>query len=258
MGSKAENRKISVRELHMSDFERSVAIKMRIGMNQGTAGSAHAKQAMPTEDSLTRSLKKQIARLQENLQKLSENSDLSMEEKMKRRQELMRQIADLNNQLRMHELELQREKQNRNAEKQEEQASVKKAENSPETALGNGKKQGTGLSQASMQAMISAENTFDQAKVHGSVVRQIEARKKVLAAEISQDSKGNTEAKQQELSELEQAGRTAEEKRAELLGKAGRVQKEAKDKEEGRVDEDEEARKKEDEKKQLISVDVRI
>lgn len=234
---------------------------MRIGVNGGTSGNVggtHAKQAMPTEDSLTRSLKKQIARLQENLQKLSENSDLSMEEKMKRRQELMKQIADLNNQLRMHELELQRQKQNSNAKSQEEQASAKKAENEPGAALGNGKKQGTGLSQASMQAMISAENTFDQAKVHGSVVRQIEARKKVLASEISQDSKGNTEAKQKELSELEQTEAAANEKRAELLGKAGRAQKEARDKEEGRTDEDEDAKKKEEEKKRLTSVDVRI
>lgn len=234
---------------------------MRIGVNGGTSGNVggtHAKQAMPTEDSLTRSLKKQIARLQENLQKLSENSDLSMEEKMKRRQELMKQIADLNNQLRMHELELQRQKQNSNAKSQEEQASAKKAESEPGAALGNGKKQGTGLSQASMQAMISAENTFDQAKVHGSVVRQIEARKKVLASEISQDSKGNTEAKQKELSELEQTEAAANEKRAELLGKAGRAQKEARDKEEGRTDEDEDAKKKEEEKKRLTSVDVRI
>lgn len=234
---------------------------MRIGTNgknSDNVSGAYAKQAMPTEDSLSRSLKKQIARLQENLQKLSENSDLDMKEKMKRRQELMRQIADLNNQLRMHELELQREKQNNNAKKQEEQASVKKAENEPGAALGNGKKQGAGLSQASMQAMISAEHTFDQAKVYGSVVRQIEARKRVLAAEISQDSKGNTEAKQQELLELEQTGRAAEEKKAELLGKAGRVQKETKDKEEGRAEEDEEAKKKEEEKKRPVSVDVRI
>lgn len=226
---------------------------MRIGINGGNSGNVggtHAKQAVKTEDSLTRSLKKQIARLQENLQKLSENSDLSMEEKMKRRQELMRQIADLNNQLRMHELELQREKQNNNAQRQEEQASAKRAEGEPGAALGNGKKPGTGLSQASMQAMISAGNTFDQAKVHGRVVRQLEARKKVLAAEISQDSKGNTEAKQQELSELEQRQGAAEEKKAKLLGEAGRVQKEAKNREEGRTEEDEEAKKKEEEKKQ--------
>lgn len=235
--------------------------KMRIGMNEGKSGSmgkTNAKQAMQTEDSLTRSLKKQIARLQENLQKLSENNDLGIEEKMKRRQELMRQIADLNSQLRMHELELQREKQNRTAKDEEERTSAKKEGNGTGAALGTGKKQGTGLSQASMQAMISAENTFDQAKVHGSVVRQTEARMKILAAEISQDSKGNTEAKQQELSELEQTRRAAEEKRAELLGKAGRVQKETKDKEEGRIKEDEESKKKEEEKKRLLSVDVRI
>lgn len=228
---------------------------MRIGMNSektnGTSGS-NAKSAKPMEDSLTKSLKKQIARLQENLQKLSENSDLSMEEKMKRRQEIMKQIADLNNQLRMHEMELRKEKQN-NEKVQEEQASAKKTENK--------KNQGTGLSQANMQAMISAETTFDQAKVEGRVVRQIEGRKRVLAAEISQDAKrnNNTDTKQQELSELEQAGQAAEEKRASLLGKAGRVQQETKEKEEGRTEESEEAEKnKEEEKKRLASVDVRI
>lgn len=236
---------------------------MRIGMHDGKPSGASGANAQPVkkmEDSLTRSLKKQIARLQENLQKLSENSDLSMEEKMKRRQELMRQIADLNNQLRMHEMELRRERQN--SEKvQEEQASAKKQGNGNGKAAGGKKDQGTGLSQANMQAMISADTTLDQAKVQGKVVRQIEGRKRVLAAEISQDAKRNTntEAKQQELSELEQAGQDAEEKKAELLGKAGRVQQEAKDEEEGKKEEGEKTeQEKEEEKRQLRSVDVRI
>ncbi|MDE6203151.1 MAG: FlxA-like family protein, partial [Lachnospiraceae bacterium] len=139
----------------------------QVGMNQAS-------------DSYSRNIQKQIANAKEQLQQLSANKDMTMEEKMKKRQEIQQQINELNNQLRQHQNELRKEKQ--------------QAKGSPmDGLLGGSRKeeagrQNTGLSQASMQAVISADVSMKQAEVQGSVARKMEGRAGVLKAEIRQDT----------------------------------------------------------------------
>lgn len=72
------------------------------------------------------------------------------------------------------------------------------------------KKKDTGLSQASMQEMISADSSMKQAKVQGSMATQIQGRASVLESEIKQDAgKGNTEKKEEELAELQAKAQSA-------------------------------------------------
>ncbi|MCD7824608.1 MAG: FlxA-like family protein [Clostridiaceae bacterium] len=149
-------------------------------------------------DSCSRAIQKQIENVRRQLQELSSNGELSMEEKMKKRQELQQEIADLNNQLRAHQMEVRRQAQ-------------KKSENSMDDMLcGNRQPQkestkaGTGLSAASMQAVLSADNSMRQVQTQSQVKTGLEGRAGVLKAEIKQDAGGNTEAKEAELADVEE------------------------------------------------------
>ena len=150
-------------------------------------------------DSMSKNIQNQIANAQKALQELSANKEMSIEEKMKKRQEIQQQINDLNNQLRQHQIEQRKEQQ------------AKKT--SMEDMLGGGRrtapkggKQGVGLSQASMKAMISADSAMAQAQVQGSVATKMEGRAGVLESEIKLDSArgDDVEAKKEELAEVEQ------------------------------------------------------
>ena len=170
---------------------------MRISMNgtNAQAGIQAGRINKPMEmDSFSKSINNQIANAQKQLQELSENKDMSMEEKMKRRQEIQQQITDLNNQLRQHQIEQRKEQQEKAAKSAEKKDSAKKGD------------KGTGLSQASMTAIISADAAMSQAQVQGSVATRMEGRAGVLEAEIKLDSAngGNVEAKQEELAKVQQ------------------------------------------------------
>ena len=170
---------------------------MRISMNgtNAQAGIQAGRINKPMEmDSFSKSIHNQISNAQKQLQELSENKDMSMEEKMKRRQEIQQQITDLNNQLRQHQIEQRKEQQEKAAKSAEKKDSARKAD------------KGTGLSQASMTAIISADAAMSQAQVQGSVATRMEGRAGVLAAEIKLDSAngGNVEAKQEKLAKVQQ------------------------------------------------------
>ena len=146
-----------------------------------------------TTDAVSKNIQKQIVNAQKQLQELSANKDMSMEEKMKKRQEIQQQIIDLNNQLRQHQIEQRKERQEKAAKSVEKKEPVKKGDKS------------TGLSQASMKAMISADSAMSQAQVQGSVVTKMEGRAGVLEAEIKIESArgGDVEAKKEELGEIQ-------------------------------------------------------
>ena len=175
---------------------------MRVSFNttNAQAGIQAGRINKPMEmDSFSKSINNQIANAQKQLQELSENKDMSMEEKMKRRQEIQQQITDLNNQLRQHQIEQRKEQQEKAAKSAEKKDSAKKAD------------KGTGLSQASMTAIISADAAMSQAQVQGSVATRMEGRAGVLEAEIKLDSAngGNVEAKQEELAKVQQKAAAA-------------------------------------------------
>ena len=83
-------------------------------------------------------------------------------------------------------------------------------------------KQSAGLSQASMQAIISADSAISQAQSQGSVSKKMEGRAGVLEAEIKLDSSrgANVEAKQEELAEVQEKMSMAESAQINVLADA--------------------------------------
>lgn len=180
----------------------------QMGMNQAT-------------DSYSKNIQNQIANAQKQLQELSSNENLSLEEKMKRRQEIQQQISDLNVQLRQHQLEQRKEKQ------QAKDSSM----DDTHGGTGNTKAENnrTGFSQAGMAAMLSADSSIKQAKVHGSVAAKMEGRSRVLKSEIKQDQArgGDTQKKEEELAEVEQKAQASTSSQISTLADAGRTMEDA-------------------------------
>jgi len=174
-------------------------------------------------DPVSKSIQNQIANKQKELQELSSDDKMTPEEKMKKRQEIQQEISALNQQLRQHQI-TERRKQ------QEQQASANHAspESQKQQALQSGQK-GNSLSHASMQAMISADSSMKQAQVQGSVAVQMEGRARVLEIEIKQDESrgGSTEAKREELTEVQQRGADAASAQMSTLVKANQTITEA-------------------------------
>ena len=180
----------------------------QMGMNQAT-------------DSYSRNIQSQIANAQKQLQELSSNEDMSLEEKMKKRQEIQQQISDLNMQLRQHQMEQRKEKQ------QAKSSSMDGMLGGTGNTKAGGK--GTGLSQASMTAMISADSSIKQAKVQGSVATKMEGRSGILKSEIKLDQAigGDTRKKEEELAETEQKAQEAASSQLFTLADASRTMEEA-------------------------------
>jgi len=173
-------------------------------------------------DSYCKNIQNQIANAQKQLQELSSNEDMALEEKMKKRQEIQQQISDLNMQLRQHQMEQRRAAMSGSEKQQAKDSSMDKM------LGGTGRKAGSksaGLSQASMTAMISADTSMKQAKVQGSVAREMKGRANVLKAEMKQS--GSTEAKEAELADLEQKAVNATASQMNTLAEANKAASEA-------------------------------
>ena len=183
----------------------------QMGMNQAT-------------DSYSRNIQNQISNAQKQLQELSSNEDLSLEEKMKKRQEIQQQISDLNVQLRQHQMEQRREKQQAQGSSMDDMLGGTR--NAGSTKAGS---KSTGLSQASMTAMISADSSMKQAKVQGSVATSMEGRAGVLESEIKQDQvRGNdTQKKEEELAGVQQKAQAAASSQLSNLADASKTMEEA-------------------------------
>lgn len=173
-------------------------------------------------DSYSRNLQKQIENAKKQLQELSSNQDMTLEEKMTKRQEIQKQITDLNNQLRQHQMEQRREQQQAKGSSMEDFIGGSKKSGAAKQANA-----GSGLSQTSMKAMISADSSMKQAQVHGSVATKMEGRAGVLKAEIKQDAGHGVEAKKEELAEVEQIAEKATASQMNTLSQANKVVKEA-------------------------------
>ena len=184
----------------------------QMGMNQAT-------------DSYSRNIQNQIANAQKQLQELSSNEDMTLEEKMKKRQEIQQQISDLNVQLRQHQMEQRREK------KQQEKGSSMDdmLGGSGNTGSAKAGSKSTGLSQASMTAMISAGTSMKQAKVQGSVATKMEGRAGILESEIKLDKvRGNdTQKKEEELADVQQKAQAATSSQLFTLADASKTMEEA-------------------------------
>lgn len=178
-------------------------------------------------DATSKNIQNQIQAKQQELQRLSEDEDMSLEDKMKKRQEIQQEISNLNMQLRKHQIEQRREQQQSKGSSMDhilggKQQAQKKSQNG----------QSAGLSQASMEAMISADSSMKQAAVHGSVATQMQDRANVLKAEMKQS--GSTEAKEAELADLEQKAMNATASQMNTLSDGNGAMEEAREAEKER------------------------
>lgn len=183
----------------------------QMGMNQAT-------------DSYSRNIQNQIANAQKQLQELSSNEDMTLEEKMKKRQEIQQQISGLNMQLRQHQIEQRKEKQQAKGSSMDDMLG-----GTGNTGSAKAGSKNTGLSQASMTAMISADSSMKQAKVQGSVATSMEGRAGVLEAEIKQDAGrgADVEKKKEELADVTQKAENAAASQLNMLVEANKAMEEA-------------------------------
>ena len=173
-------------------------------------------------DSVSKNIQNQIANAQKQLQQLSSNKEMSMEEKMKKRQEIQQQIVDLNNQLRQHQIEMRREQQQTKSSSMDDML----GDTRKVSSIGN---KCIGLSQASMQAIISADSTMTQVQNQERVVAKMEGRAGVLEAEIKLDSArgSSVEEKREELAEVQQKASEVQSSQMNILANANKELKEA-------------------------------
>ncbi len=178
----------------------------QMGMNQAT-------------DSYSRNIQNQIANAQKQLQELSSNEEMTLEEKMKKRQEIQQQISDLNMQLRQHQMEQRKEKQQEKGTSMDDMLGGTKG--------GKSGSKSTGLSQASMTAMISADTSIKQAKVPGSVATSMEGRAGVLESEIKNNHGADVTKKKEELADVTQKAQAATASQMNTLAEANKAMEEA-------------------------------
>lgn len=191
---------------------------MKIGNSTASGNSMpaeHSGSNMQT-DPVSKNIQNRIASLRERLQSISSDENISTEDKMKKRQEIQQEISNLNQQLRQHEIE----------QRQTQQSKKQPIEDFPKPRRKSSKK-GSGLSQASMQAMISADASMKQAQVQGSVASAMDGRAGVLKAEIKQDAGRNTEDKEAELAKTEQKSADAAAAQMNTVSDANKAMKEA-------------------------------
>ena len=192
---------------------------MRINGFSGTNTQTGTMGMRQGNDSVSKNIQNQIANAQQKLQDLSSNEEMPLEDKMKKRQEIQQEINNLNQQLRQHQIEQRKEQQSKNSSSMDDMVAG---------TNNTSKKKGTGLSKASMQAMISADSSMKQAKVQGSMATQIQGRASVLESEIKQDAgKGNTEKKEEELAELKAKAQSATAAQMSTLADANKSVEEA-------------------------------
>lgn len=173
-------------------------------------------------DPVSKNIQQQIADAQKKMQEISSDNNLSLEEKMKKRQELQQEISNLNQQLRQHQTEQRRQQQAKQTSMDDMLGGTSR------TGAGQAERQGTGLSQAGMQAVLSADASMKQARVQGSTAKQMQGRAGVLRAEIKQDAaRGDTQKKEEELADLEKKAQTATASQISSLAEANRAAEEA-------------------------------
>lgn len=174
-------------------------------------------------DPVSKNLQNQIANAQQKLQSLSSDEKMTPEEKMKKRQEIQQEITSLNQQLRQHQIDQRKE------ERAKEQAKKAMTDTTQKVDSEKTQNQDSGLSKTRVNAMISADSSMKQAKVHKNVETQLGAAVSVLQSEIHLDAgRGqSTEKKQEELAKVEGRANAAASSQMSVLGDANKAMKKA-------------------------------
>lgn len=198
---------------------------MNISSTSGVINIQAGQMLMPrAKDSISENIQSLISNAEKQLQELSSNKEMTAEEKMNKRQEIQQQISDLNKQLRQHQLEQRKEQQKERAAAMDDMLGGNRKKNESKS---EDKK--TGLSQASMEAMISADASMKQARVYGNTATAMEGRADVLGEEIRQDAgRGvRVEKKQEEQASLTQKAQAATSSQLSNLADAYEIMEEA-------------------------------
>ncbi len=163
---------------------------MMIGEISGI-GSGISMPVAGGNDQVSRDIQSQIDRATQQLKKIAEDENMSPEEKSKKRQEIQKEISNLENELRQHQVEMRREA-----------ASSKKSENNKKYE-GEGSEKG--MSAATMESVISADNSIKQVDRINGLKTSMKGQVGVLETEIKLDrSKGiDTGKKEEKLHTLE-------------------------------------------------------
>lgn len=172
---------------------------MKIGSTNGNMGAGIMQMPMQQgNDSFSKNIQNQIANAQKQMQELGDNKEMSVEDKMKKRQEIQKQISDLQNQLRQHQMEQRMQNQQKKGSSMDDMLGGKSQTRKPS-------KGGSGMSSASMQAIISADSSMKQVKTQGAVKTEMEGKAGILKSEIKLDeARGNdVTKKKEELAEVE-------------------------------------------------------
>lgn len=191
----------------------------------GTSAQMSPIGSAQANDPVAKDLQRQINDAQKQMQELASNKEMSAEDKMKKRQELQQKVSDLNMQLRQHQIDKRKEKQQ---EKTSSDDIFNPNGKSNQVQAKTGA-QNTGLSQSSMEAMISADVSVKQANTQGSVATKMNDRAGVLEVEIKLDSARHNDvsSKQAELADVKQKAEEAASAQLETLAKASETLKEA-------------------------------
>lgn len=150
-------------------------------------------------DSVSKNIQQQIENLRKQMQEVSGDDSLTQEERMKKKQEYQKQINELTIELRQHQMEQR---------KQEQESRVKAQEMEREASSQNAQENRTGMSAQGMQAVISADNAINVAKVSGRVADELEGQANIVKGEIKA-GRGNIEAKEAALQSLEEKAANA-------------------------------------------------
>ena len=178
------------------------------------SGSTNGIQMQPTgaNDQVSRDIQNQISRAQQKLKDIADDEKMSPDEKSKKRQEIQKEITALENELRQHQMDLRREA-----------ASQKNGGNeSRHNDKGN-----DGMSKASMESMISADNNLKQVDSLGSLKTGMKGQAGVLESEIKLDkARGqSTEKKEEELKGIEKRISSISSMQTEKLSEANKKTK---------------------------------
>ena len=187
------------------------------------AGSVQAQMPQSGNDPVSKELERQIAEAKQAMQELSTVEGKSPEEKMQERQELQKKITSLEQQLRQHQIEQRKEQQSAKNEVDELTGADRLKNQDGDEAV---------FSKEGMNALVSADSAMKQAKVQGRVSRQLDAQAKTLRTEIKLDGgRGNAEAKENALADLEQRAAGAMQAQGKTLAEAAQKLRETSEKE---------------------------
>ncbi len=182
------------------------------------SGSTNGIQLQPTgaNDQVSRDIQNQISRAQQKLKDIVDDEIMSPDEKSKKRQEIQKEIAALESELRQHQMDLRREAASQKNDGSESRHNDK----------GN-----YGMSKASMESMISADNTIKQVDSLGSLKTGMKGQEGVLESEIKLDkARGqSSKKKEEELNKLEERVSSISSMQTEKLSEVNKKTKDGPD-----------------------------